>query len=1143
MSVEGDTFSFDGSDVDEYLSGDDEYDENTVPKKIVLDPTVEEYKNRLKRRNELIGTIRKAYLRDVVTIKHIIQDVLSKPERAQVIQEYKDRIPSLDLTKILELFSPSECAFELKPCVECGGTAEIVHRESLEMEKLSKTLAETLKRDEELRITNATYAAHLEKVNSRMEDITSSHNEEKLYLYKEVRTLKSTIETLNKEISDLNQTQKTLRYDNKSLKATASEYTRVSNELIVATDEIRQLHNLNLSLVEEIRQKNDDKQSLEEILELKTNEIESLNSKIEEIKNDLSSTKTDLRETQKLLTSTQKKESSLKSTLDTAKENTIILQKARDALEAQLILQRREYNEKYEILENSVDEQTEQSRILQESVTDLKRQLQTAISRISTFEKEIVILNKVIEEATKEDIQSKNKISNLSIDLNSTKNDYESLQNSYKKVEKDLLFSQKENLELTDTLHETEIKMKKAEKIISEHTASASTHVPIVGQQEGRKYVVKDKKPKPAPAVKLDQGDENDKALKAEMALARNKQIALGLAAMSISNDDDDSNEFEDPVIEDVLKTLTALLGPMGGAMVRDAIKPVLKVYSKSLYSSMKAMWESLLVSKRTADFYHRLTNAFSCVLGAGGMKYTNRKIDHVMKAFAYSESVHTREWVSDYEIETDILMAMNGKSNSETGNVKYKSHIDYFSYDPEVRKTKLSIAADTIRKIAIFSDSTVSSMDEALPAIIEEWYDIKLAYLNLIESNELEKKELKENHASIVSNLNTELSDAGAAIGRLKQDITQLEIQLIQQNGQLIELRPIKVQLNEAREIIHKTSLAKNELVREIESFKALYDATIEDHHVKQRVLLEELEDRKAVLKMNIDLLEISTKRSHDLRVQLQSELEGNFEVKRDFEDFKERDRRRREETRDCEQQCDPDVRDMAIQTEFICPPTALRHSTNVPGSTSRQKVFPVVRIGTASAIDRGSGWTHEPFGNESFVSEFVTRAPPRREAFTSLTSSPSTAANGATDMGGGAGIGIGMGYGGGGYESGMAMSQMMEQKSSFMKTVGNNPLPYVSIPRTRAQTNNSQSRGSNDITSISITSQSIRTSDETSSHRTRDSNSKVKQSAADMNKKRNRTGKKGKDVTAVDAAKIKEWEQWDNESRMSSLQMSNFS
>jgi hypothetical protein len=153
--------------IDQYIvsNADDKEKEKNI---------IDDYCYRLKRRNELIGIIRKAYLKDVVTIKHIIQDVLTKNERVEVWHEYNTRLPSLRL----DLFSPLECYFEVKPCIECGGTLEIVHRESEEIMKLSKLLAETRTQNEVLRITNAELNASIENSRTDVAKIKKERREE-----------------------------------------------------------------------------------------------------------------------------------------------------------------------------------------------------------------------------------------------------------------------------------------------------------------------------------------------------------------------------------------------------------------------------------------------------------------------------------------------------------------------------------------------------------------------------------------------------------------------------------------------------------------------------------------------------------------------------------------------------------------------------------------------------------------------------------------------------------------------------------------------------------------------------------------------------------------------------------------------------
>jgi hypothetical protein len=105
---------------------------------------------RLKRRNLVIDAIRKAYLRDVVTVKHeLLQSEQDAGYRASESTQLVHRVPSLDLRPTLELFAPAECSLRVRPCETCGGQLEVVHRESKRVAALTKSCGELQKIEQE----------------------------------------------------------------------------------------------------------------------------------------------------------------------------------------------------------------------------------------------------------------------------------------------------------------------------------------------------------------------------------------------------------------------------------------------------------------------------------------------------------------------------------------------------------------------------------------------------------------------------------------------------------------------------------------------------------------------------------------------------------------------------------------------------------------------------------------------------------------------------------------------------------------------------------------------------------------------------------------------------------------------------------
>lgn len=88
---------------------------------------IKEFQSKLSLRDELLETLRKAYYRDVITIK---DDLLGKEKRHDILPVLYS-LPSTDLADTFPLRTPNETYLRIHSCKECGGHAEVVHTEVL----------------------------------------------------------------------------------------------------------------------------------------------------------------------------------------------------------------------------------------------------------------------------------------------------------------------------------------------------------------------------------------------------------------------------------------------------------------------------------------------------------------------------------------------------------------------------------------------------------------------------------------------------------------------------------------------------------------------------------------------------------------------------------------------------------------------------------------------------------------------------------------------------------------------------------------------------------------------------------------------------------------------------------------------------
>ena len=156
-------------------------------------------RKRLKKRVGIIAHIRNAYLKDVITLKHIINDVLTNNERQQVMNQYNAYLPSLDLRQYLELHGPKNSKLIVKPCVECGGYMEIMLDSGDTVIKLESQLQYQKEKEEKLRIKIAEQDFLIEQEQKEKNVNIRSHNDEKRVLYNEIRKLKEEVEKATTE--------------------------------------------------------------------------------------------------------------------------------------------------------------------------------------------------------------------------------------------------------------------------------------------------------------------------------------------------------------------------------------------------------------------------------------------------------------------------------------------------------------------------------------------------------------------------------------------------------------------------------------------------------------------------------------------------------------------------------------------------------------------------------------------------------------------------------------------------------------------------------------------------------------------------------------------------------------------------------
>jgi hypothetical protein len=111
---------------------------------------------KLRRRMELIHTLRRAYLTDVILLKKIVDASFTPEQVKEVYMQWAAAVPSLDTREILWLHAPAETSIDVVPCSSCGGCVDVMHHDSPEIERLNRLTKSQSKAIENLRLQLAT---------------------------------------------------------------------------------------------------------------------------------------------------------------------------------------------------------------------------------------------------------------------------------------------------------------------------------------------------------------------------------------------------------------------------------------------------------------------------------------------------------------------------------------------------------------------------------------------------------------------------------------------------------------------------------------------------------------------------------------------------------------------------------------------------------------------------------------------------------------------------------------------------------------------------------------------------------------------------------------------------------------------------
>ena len=99
----------------------------------------------------------------------------------------------------LELFAPTECSLRVKPCEQCGGSLEIVHRESKRVAALSKICGDLQKTEQECRSKAIRMEVQANKDRKALEALEERSSADREVFLRQISDLKEELDSVDYE--------------------------------------------------------------------------------------------------------------------------------------------------------------------------------------------------------------------------------------------------------------------------------------------------------------------------------------------------------------------------------------------------------------------------------------------------------------------------------------------------------------------------------------------------------------------------------------------------------------------------------------------------------------------------------------------------------------------------------------------------------------------------------------------------------------------------------------------------------------------------------------------------------------------------------------------------------------------------------
>jgi chromosome segregation ATPase len=275
-------------------------------------------RRKLIRRNQLLDVIRRAYHRDIVSIKEYLLDAEQKG-LSSIDANALASLPSIDLRGFL-LFAPQECELNVLPCNECGGQLEIIHRESNRIVQYKNAIQQLEENEIDLRLELLNVKAQAKKDRDHLIDVVQRSKDGHSNFRNQIGELKSQLSASNAEIDRLTAEKASLEQKLDEQQPILLDHGRVVLEIEKEKKETQRWKEENRKQEEMYGKLQLENQSLLHEASLMKNTNEQLQSGVKSLMNKVQSEKSSCSSLRKELTESQARGNEASSRLAATEE-------------------------------------------------------------------------------------------------------------------------------------------------------------------------------------------------------------------------------------------------------------------------------------------------------------------------------------------------------------------------------------------------------------------------------------------------------------------------------------------------------------------------------------------------------------------------------------------------------------------------------------------------------------------------------------------------------------------------------------------------------------------------------------------------------------------------------------------------------